>query len=404
LFRRRLAFARFILAGWITFAASAGAQNVAVTVRHSSAYNGQSRVEGSVQQLLGETVSIQGGAVLTEDLLVPGTPSVQVSGNATLQGTLPGTGSSSPAGYQVQLGGGASVRYVRTRTDAVAMPAAPAPPLPAGTQDVTINHTGQTVGNWAAVRDFTLTGNVGTYAVPPGTYRALKATAGNTLVLGVTGATTPAVYNLQTLSLSAQASVQLAGPVLIKVNDGFSAPGHVGASPHPEWLEVRVTAGGVALSGGAHWYGRLVAPGGTVTVAGQSELCGTLACDKLSLDGNSVIRWCKTNDGGANQQPVANAQSVSTAEDTAKPILLTATDPDSFLLTYTIVAQPQHGSLDGALPNVTYTPFQDYFGSDSFTFSANDGTSDSAPAAVQVTVTPVNDATRRAPFTAARRG
>jgi VCBS repeat-containing protein/predicted outer membrane repeat protein len=93
-----------------------------------------------------------------------------------------------------------------------------------------------------------------------------------------------------------------------------------------------------------------------------------------------------------NDAPVANAQSVSTAEDTAKAITLTGSDADGDPLTYSIVTGPWHGSLSGAAPNVTYTPAANYNGSDSFTFKVNDGTVDSAPATVSITVTPVNDA------------
>src|SRR5438067_1880798 len=90
--------------------------------------------------------------------------------------------------------------------------------------------------------------------------------------------------------------------------------------------------------------------------------------------------------------PVANAQSVTTAEDTAKAITLTASDVDGDALTYSIVSGPSHGSLSGAAPNVTYTPAANYNGRDSFTFKANDGTADSAAATISITVTAVNDA------------
>src|SRR2546430_1413871 len=93
-----------------------------------------------------------------------------------------------------------------------------------------------------------------------------------------------------------------------------------------------------------------------------------------------------------NDAPVANAQSVTTAEDTAKAITLTASDVDGDALTYSIVSGPSHGSLSGAAPNVTYTPAANYNGSDSFTFKANDGTIDSAAATISITVTAVNDA------------
>src|SRR5207302_1368217 len=93
-----------------------------------------------------------------------------------------------------------------------------------------------------------------------------------------------------------------------------------------------------------------------------------------------------------NHAPVADAQAVTTAEDTAKAIVLTATDADGDALTFSLVAGPLHGALSGVAPNITYTPAANYNGSDSFTFKANDGTVDSSAATVSLTITAVNDA------------
>ena len=60
--------------------------------------------------------------------------------------------------------------------------------------------------------------------------------------------------------------------------------------------------------------------------------------------------------GTSNQAPVANAQSVTTAEDTAKAITLTGSDPDGNPLTYSVVTQPGHGSLSGTAPNTDLHP------------------------------------------------
>ncbi len=92
-----------------------------------------------------------------------------------------------------------------------------------------------------------------------------------------------------------------------------------------------------------------------------------------------------------NQAPVANAQSVTTPEDSSKTITLTGSDGDGNPLTYTIVDGPTHGTLTGTGATRTYTPTANYNGPDSFTFRANDGTVDSVPAMVAITVTPVND-------------
>jgi hypothetical protein len=87
-----------------------------------------------------------------------------------------------------------------------------------------------------------------------------------------------------------------------------------------------------------------------------------------------------------NNPPVANAQSVTTNENTAKAITLTANDVDGDTLTYSIVASPANGTLSGTPPNVIYTPVANYNGPDSFTFKANDGLADSNIATVSITV------------------
>lgn len=92
-----------------------------------------------------------------------------------------------------------------------------------------------------------------------------------------------------------------------------------------------------------------------------------------------------------NDAPIADDQDVSTAEDTAKAIVITGSDVDGNLLTYSIVTQPIHGTLSGSVPNVTYTPEANFNGIDSFTFKVNDGIVDSNIATVTVTVTAVND-------------
>jgi hypothetical protein len=118
-----------------------------------------------------------------------------------------------------------------------------------------------------------------------------------------------------------------------------------------------------------------------------------------SADPNSTVAVIAVNDA-----PEAANDSVTTAEDTSKPITLSATDVDSSGLTYKITALPAHGKLyDGATEitsanttlnsnQVTYTPDANFNGPDSFKFVANDSALDSTEATVSITVTPVNDA------------
>ena len=92
-----------------------------------------------------------------------------------------------------------------------------------------------------------------------------------------------------------------------------------------------------------------------------------------------------------NLLPVAEPHAVTTTEDTPVEIRLMGSDPDSDPLTYSTIAGPSHGSLNGTEPNLTYTPSPNFYGSDSFTFKVNDGTADSDLATVSITVSPVND-------------
>ncbi len=92
-----------------------------------------------------------------------------------------------------------------------------------------------------------------------------------------------------------------------------------------------------------------------------------------------------------NDAPVANPQSLSISEDSSVAITLEGSDREQSPLTYTIVTQPHLGTLSGTPPNLTYTPDANRYGSDSFAFKVNDGTLDSAPATVTITVEAVND-------------
>lgn len=97
--------------------------------------------------------------------------------------------------------------------------------------------------------------------------------------------------------------------------------------------------------------------------------------------------------GGVNDAPVAIAAAFSGDEDTNIAGAVAATDADGDALTYSVVTGSANGSVvmnaDGTF---VYTPSGDYNGADSFTFIANDGSRDSAPQTVSLTVNAVNDA------------
>ena len=94
----------------------------------------------------------------------------------------------------------------------------------------------------------------------------------------------------------------------------------------------------------------------------------------------------------ANVPPAATPQSVPVVEETGKAIVLAGTDPNpGDTLTFSVVTLPAHGTLSGSAPNITYTPAQDFFGTDTFTFKSRDGLLDSPPATITLNVSNVND-------------
>lgn len=85
------------------------------------------------------------------------------------------------------------------------------------------------------------------------------------------------------------------------------------------------------------------------------------------------------------QAPTANAQSMITGEN--KPVAITLTATGSGTISYAVSSQPANGTLSGTGANLTYTPNTGFTGTDSFTFTANNGAA-SAPAAVSIAVLP----------------
>ena len=147
--------------------------------------------------------------------------------------------------------------------------------------------------------------------------------------------------------------------------------------------------------------------------SGDTFPIGTTAvnCSVTDANGNTATR---TFDVTVDQPPQASdVNDVSTREDVAKDVTLSATDGDNDPLSYKVTALPANGklykgsgtgaadeitstSLPFTLPTngnkVTYMPNPNFNGSDSFKFLANDGTTDSNEATVSITVDAVNDA------------
>lgn len=145
----------------------------------------------------------------------------------------------------------------------------------------------------------------------------------------------------------------------------------------------------VKLSNPAH--GTLVfnANGG-FTYTPAAGYSGTDSFTYQASDGTLASGTATVTITVGNAAPVAKSQNLTLNEDGKKSIVLTGTDADGDTLTFRVTTQPAHGKLTGTAPNLTYTPDALFHGSDSFAFVANDGTIDSAPATITLTVNHVN--------------
>ena len=187
------------------------------------------------------------------------------------------------------MNGYSILRHVIRRIDAIALPAVDPPPAPTGTRNVVLNNAGQTVGDFATLRNLTLNSNVGQIVVPPGTYGTFLANKGSGFTLGIPGATEPAVYNLQGLTLNSGASVQIAGPVVLTLANGMTInSGTVGSSPHIDWLTLQIASGGLTLNSTATLYGVVIAPAGTVVI-NSGAIYGRVSANGLTINSNGLL-------------------------------------------------------------------------------------------------------------------
>lgn len=134
--------------------------------------------------------------------------------------------------------------------------------------------------------------------------------------------------------------------------------------------------------------------GSTATYTPTTGFSGTDTFTYTANDGtvSSAAATVTVTVVADNAAPVASNVSALTLEDTAITIVLSATDADNDPLTFAIATQPSNGTISLSGSSVEYTPAANFNGSDSFTFTANDGTVSSAAATVSITVNAVNDA------------
>lgn len=130
----------------------------------------------------------------------------------------------------------------------------------------------------------------------------------------------------------------------------------------------------------------------TVTYTPNKDFAGTDTFTYTVIDGKGgkAVGTVTVQVIAPNSPPTANNDSASTKLNTAVKINVLANDkdPDGDALTVQITVKPKNGSARVNADNsVTYTPNKGFFGTDSFTYSVQDGKGGKATAVVTITVT-----------------
>lgn len=135
---------------------------------------------------------------------------------------------------------------------------------------------------------------------------------------------------------------------------------------------------------------------GSYTYTPNDNFNGTDRFSFLATDDSGVSSGTGTvtiTVENVNDAPETTGSTLEINEDASGSGVLTATDSDEDILTFSIATGPAHGSAElNKNGSFTYTPENNYHGPDLFTFEVNDGQGGKTTATVNVTVAPINDA------------
>ncbi len=132
---------------------------------------------------------------------------------------------------------------------------------------------------------------------------------------------------------------------------------------------------------------------GTFTYTPAANWNGTDTFSFAANDGtvNSNTATVSLTVHPTNDQPTAHNASFSTNEDAVVNGQLSASDADQDSLSYSLISQANNGIVAITNGTFTYTPNEDWNGTDTFSFAANDGSLNSNTATISITVHAIND-------------
>ncbi len=140
----------------------------------------------------------------------------------------------------------------------------------------------------------------------------------------------------------------------------------------------------------------VIQPNGTIDYTPNQDFNGTDTITYTISDGNggTATATVTVTVGAVNDPPVAVDDATVTDEETPVtiPVLANDGDVDGDPLTVTTASAPNGTIVINPDGTITYTPDQDFNGTDTITYVISDGQGGTDTATVAVTVNPVNDA------------
>ena len=155
--------------------------------------------------------------------------------------------------------------------------------------------------------------------------------------------------------------------------------------------DLSVSSTGVPTNGNT-----IINPDNSVTYTPNIDFTGNDTFTYTVSDGNGGSATANVDVlvNNVNDIPEASDDSDITNEDVAKTISVLSNDSDidGDALIVIAVTQGNNGSVTHTVNDITYTPADDFNGTDTFTYTVSDGNGGSDTANVTITVNPVNDA------------
>ncbi|MGH9871912.1 MAG: PKD domain-containing protein, partial [Pyrinomonadaceae bacterium] len=263
----------------------------AVVSRHKPTLN-SGRIEGSLRVLLGESFTINGTTQITSDLYLPGTPTIQLDGNAQYGGTVNDGGVASPTNYTVSLSGNIDLPgHIHTNVDPLQLPTRFPASIPgaSGTRTVTIHSQSETagIGNWQTVRDLSVNGSGLTINVPPGNYGTFTVNGNSRLNFSA------GTYNFaNNFNLDGSASIQATGLVVLNVAQSLTVTSGalvLGSYTSPGDVRLNVLGSSVNINGSSQISALVRADNATATINGTAQVRGQVIANTVTLNGGKVI-------------------------------------------------------------------------------------------------------------------